>query len=71
MALGNLPHLHMMICTREKPWTPEGRAALENIICASAGDIMPEADVQYYVDQGIFKNPVDDFYEVRFDITQN
>jgi hypothetical protein len=22
-ALGNLPHLHMMLCTREKPWTPE------------------------------------------------
>jgi hypothetical protein len=70
MALGNLPHLHMMVCTKEKPWTAEGRAALENIIRASAGDIMPETDIQYYVDQGIFENPMDDFYEIRFDVNQ-
>ena len=53
-ALGNLPHLHMMLCTKEKPYTPEGRAALEKIICATAEDIIHDADVQYYVETKAF-----------------
>jgi hypothetical protein len=55
---------------KRKALEAEGRAALENIICALAGDIMPETDIEYYVDQGIFQNAMDDFNEVRFDVNQ-
>ena len=55
-ALGNLPHLHMMVCTKEKPWTAEGKVALENIIRAHSCDIIHESEIQQYMDEGIIKN---------------
>ena len=67
-ALGNLPHLHMMICTREKPWTEQGKAALENIIRAYAEDIVRDTEIEQYFDEGIFNDISEHPYEIRFDV---
>ena len=69
-ALGNLPHLHMMLCTREKPWTEAGRFALEKIIRAYAEDIVRDTEIQQYCDRGIFKDVLDHPFEVRFDVVR-
>jgi hypothetical protein len=67
-ALGNLPHLHMMICTTEKPWTEQGKAALENIIRAYAEDIVRDTEIEQYFDEGIFNDISEHPYEIRFDV---
>ena len=54
-AAGNLSHMHIMICTAEKPWDKEQKKKLENIIRGFSHDILRDCEIEDYVNAGFFQ----------------
>ena len=64
--VGNLPHVHALLCLKETMDTNEGREFLQNLIRASIGDIVREDEVDEYVQEGILES-YDDYIDMMMD----
>jgi hypothetical protein len=50
---GNLPHLHILRCTKEKITSQEGKDVLECLVRGCAGDIIREDEIPALIVEGL------------------
>ena len=68
-SFGNLPHIHMLLCTKEKPWREHDKKKFENIIRGHIDDLARDCEIQEMVDGG-FLDKAEDIWEVQNDASK-